>query len=49
MDYVVVRGEEIPPLVLDYYEPVAEARQLYEGAHVRYVLLARREAAGASR
>lgn len=49
VDYVVVRGEEIPSLVLDYYEPVAEARQLYEGAHVRYVLLARRETAGASR
>ncbi len=39
VDFVIVRGEEIPELILEYYEPVAEARQLYEGANVRYVLL----------
>ena len=39
VEYVVVRGEEVPAFMLKYYTPVQEARQTYEGAHVLYTLL----------
>ena len=39
VEYVVVRGEEVPAFMLEYYTPVQEARQTYEGAHVLYTLL----------
>ncbi len=39
VDYVIVRGETAPALVLEYYDVVEEKRHLYEGANVNYILL----------
>ena len=39
VDYLILRGEEVPEWILDYYCIVKEQRQLYEGANVNYILL----------
>ena len=39
VDYLILRGEEVPEWILDYYCIVKEQRQLYAGANVKYILL----------
>jgi len=39
VDFLIVRGEEVPSWILDYYSIVKKERQLYEGSNVQYILL----------
>ena len=39
VDYVIVRGEDVPEWILKYYSIIQETRQVYEGANVQYILL----------
>lgn len=39
VDFLIIRGEEVPSWILEYYSIVQKERQLYEGSHIQYILL----------